>query len=914
MTLLGRERELAVIDGLLSRLDEGGAALLVRGEAGIGKSALLQEAERRARARGVTILKTAGVPSEKRMAFAGLHRLLRPYHARVAELPAPQAAALNAAFGAGDGGAPDLFLIALAALDLLSEAAAEAPLVLAIEDAQWLDPDTCEVLAFVARRVDLEPIALLFALRDGHPSRLDEARLPELQVASLSAAESASLLDAHAPGIAHELRRRVLDVAGGNPLALLELPRGVQDAISAFVPLPITETLERAFSDRVYDLPAATRTVLLVAALGEASSLGDILEAASGIEGATVPADRLDAAEEAGLVTVSDGVVRFRHPLVRAAVYHVAPAAAKHAAHAALADAHAADPDRSVWHRAAACAGPDAEVAAALEAAARRALQRGATTQAAASLERAAQLTPDDSGRGSLLLQAAETAFELGRADLALSLLEQARPLLLSDPERARLALLFEAADENSWSGAERVATYAQIASDMVDSGEPARAVAALLTVARSCWWGNPTQQTRDLVVRAAQRLQVPADHPARTAVLGVTDPVGHGAYVIDHLAALPATDTLDPAAMHLLGTAATTAWAFDVAVDLLGGAIDGLRAQGRLGLLAQALVSQSWAAMHIAKPALAVSAADEAAKLARETGQGRWAVAADLVQATIAGERGDFDTLERIASQAEAELMPIGAQAMLALVQFARGRGAVAHQQYAEGYDELRRILDPTDIAYHPFVGSWALSDLIESAANIGREEEAARHLGNLQRLADATSGPLLLATLAYAKPLLASDEDAEDLFQAALENGLSTWPCYRARMLLAYGRWLRRQRRVAESRAPLRAARAAADALGFDGLAESARRELRASGESSQRRTPDARDQLTPQELQIAQLAADGLSNREIGQRLYVSHRTVGSHLYRIFPKLDIASRSEIERALAPRSEASAGQPVAR
>lgn len=917
MALTGRERELAVIDGLLGHLDEGGGAMLLRGEAGIGKSALLEEAERRARELGITILKTAGVPSERQMAFAGLHRLLRPYSAGIADLPAPQAAALASAFGAGGASGPDLFLIALAALDLLAEAAADAPLLLAVEDAHWLDPDTCEVLAFVARRVDLEPIALLFALRDGHPSRLDEARLPELSLTTLAGPESARLLDAHAPELTPELRRRVLDVAGGNPLALLELPRALssgQLAASALTPLPITDALERAFSDRVTELPAATRSVLLVAALGEARSLQEILTAASLYGGRPVSTDELGAAEAAGLVTVTHAGVQFRHPLVRAAVYHEAPTAARHAAHVALAEAHAADPDRSVWHRAAACSGPDASVASQLEAAAARALQRGATTLAAASLERAAQLTPEPSARGALLLRAAEMAFELGRSDLAVKLLDQARPLALREPERARLALLLEAADEDSWSGPGRVASFAAIASQMVDADEPDRAVGALLAVGRSCWWGNPTQETRDVVTGAAHRLGLPEDHPARIAVLACVDPVKHGARINDQIALLPPAATSDPVAMHLVGTAATTVWAFDAAVGFLGHAIDGLRVQGRLGLLAQALVSQAWAALHVARPTLALAAADEAAKLARETGQGRWAVAADLVGATVAGERGDFETLDRLAGQAEAELMPIGAHTMLALVQFARGRGAVAHQLYADGYDQLRRIVDPTDIAYHPFVGSWALSDLIESAANVGRTDEALRRLGELEALEEGTSGPLLCAMLAYSRPLLAADEDAEELYQAALEHGLRGWPCYRTRMLLAYGRWLRRQRRVAESRAPLRAARETADALAFDGLAECARRELRASGESSLHRTPDARDRLTPQELQIAQLAADGLSNREIGQRLYLSHRTVGSHLYRIFPKLGIAARGQIAQALTLPVPPSGGHAVAR
>jgi ATP/maltotriose-dependent transcriptional regulator MalT len=341
--------------------------------------------------------------------------------------------------------------------------------------------------------------------------------------------------------------------------------------------------------------------------------------------------------------------------------------------------------------------------------------------------------------------------------------------------------------------------------------------------------------------------------------------------------------------------------WGFDLAMGFLSRAVDGLRAQGRLGLLSQALVSQSFAALHLAKESLAESAADEAARLARETGQPRWALAAELVQATVAGERGDFERADAINNRAEAELLPVGAQAMLALVQFARGRGAVAHQQYSDGLDHLKRALDPNDVAYHPFVGSWGLSDLIEAAAHLGNMDEAEAYLAKLESLARATRGPFLLATLAYAKPLVAPDDEAEPLYQAALSHGLLHWPCYRTRMLLAYGRWLRRQRRVAESRAPLRAAKESADALAFDGLAASAQQELRASGETSRRRTPDLRDQLTPQELQIAQLVADGLSNREIGQRLYLSHRTVGSHLYRMFPKLGITSRAQLAQAVA-------------
>lgn len=874
---------------------------MIRGDPGLGKSALLEEAEARALARGMTVVRTAGVESETGMAFAGLHRLLRPRLPKLAELPEPQAAALASAFGITNGSAPDTFLIALAALNLLADAAARSPLLVSVEDAHWLDADTTDVLSFVARRLDLEPIAMVFAVRNGHHSRLEDAGLPELPLGVLGHGDAQRLLDESFPSLAMDVRRRVLETADGNPLALLELPRAVSPhGALSHEPLPLTDAIREAFSDRVSALPPMTQTVLLVAALDEHAPLRDVLEAATHLQNAPVDAAVLEPAEARGLVRLPDGRIEFRHPLVPAAIHHSTPMPTRQAAHAALALVHASDPDRQAWHRAAACTGPDADVAAGLEAAAGRAMSRGAPALAAAALERAAELTPDPEERGKLLLHSAEMEFELGRQDLALRLLERAKPLVPGGRDRARLALLFEAADEDSWSGPARVARFAAFANAMAGAQAPERVLLPLLTVARGCWWGNPTQDTRDLVVAAAERIEVPEDTPARLLILGCADPVQRGAYVLERIERIAPDDGEDPAAMHLIGTAATTVLAFDTSLPFLAAAVNGLRAQGRLGSLAQALVSQAWAALHVANGTLAASAAAEATQLARETGQVRWAAAADLVLATLAGERGDLDTSTALARQAEAELLPMGAKPMLSLVQFARGRGAVAHQQYADGYDHLSRILDPGDIAHHPFVGAWALADLIEAAFHCDRHDEAARHLAHLEALAVATSSSYLRASLAYVRPLMAGDLDAGSLFEAGLNGELSNWPCFRARLLLAYGRWLRRRRRVAESRAPLRAATESADALGFDGLAEHARQELRASGETARQRVPDARDQLTPQELQIAELAAAGMSNREIGQRLYLSHRTIGSHLYRIFPKLGVTSRAQIAEAL--------------
>lgn len=896
--LFGRERELAVLSDLFDNLGVQGGALLITGEAGIGKSALLAEGRRRAEHLGMSVFSTSGAPFEARMPFAGLQRLLRPVMSEVSGLPKPQREALSVAFGVSGGPTPDTFLVALAALNVVANRAVESPLLLVIENVRWLDAATRDVLVFMARRVELEPIVLLFAVRDGYATCLGDAGLRELRLEPLDDASAKGLLDTGAPRLGSELRRRVLNEAGGNPLALVELPRALDSkergGLSTIAPLPLTQQLERAFAGRVSELPPATRSLLLIAALDEGAGLREILAAASLVENRPVTVEDLAPAEAAGLVSVDREAARFRHPLVGAAISSTAALSARQAAHQALAETCAADPERSVWHRAAELTGPDEQVASDLVAAADRALCQGAPAWAAAALERAAQLSEPASGRGHLLVRAAEIEFELGRSDLARRHVAEAMALELGQEEQTQLTFMLEAAEQDSWSSAARLAALAETASEMTAAN--GSALKGLLAVAVGCWWGSPTQETRDQVVAAVERLPIADDDPARLAVLAWADPVQRGAFVIDRISHLPPDAIRDPAALHLIGAAACGVWAFDLALGFLTGAVDGLRAQGRYGLLAQALVAQSWAAFHLAKKTLALSAADEAARLACETGQSRWALVADLALAALTGERGDSETAAALADRAEKELLPIGAHPMLSLVQFARGRDAIAHQRYSVGFEHLRRILDPRDVAYQPFVGAWALADLVEAAACSGNIDQARLYFDQLESLAATTSGPFLHATLSYARPLLSSDDKAEEVYQAALSADLSNWPCFRGRLLLNYGRRLRRQRRVADSRAPLRAARENFDALAFGGLAEVARQELRASGESSMPRTLGARDDLTSQELQIAQLAARGLSNREIGRRLYLSHRTIGSHLYRLFPKLGISSRSEL------------------
>jgi DNA-binding CsgD family transcriptional regulator len=724
-------------------------------------------------------------------------------------------------------------------------------------------------------------------------------------LAGLAEPTARALLDARAPGLDPALRDRLLAEAAGNPLALVELPKAVRPGRSApggLPPslLPLTARLERAFAAQESGLPAATRAVLLAAAADDVGALPEVLATASALTGTEVTADALLPAVAAGLAEMDETSVRFRHPLIRSAIYQASDISQRRAAHTALADLLDGYPDRRAWHRSAAVLGPDEQVAADLEAAAARALRRGAVTMAVDALRRAAQLSEDAPSRSRRLQHAAMTAFESGYPELGEDLLRAAESLDLAPDQRTWVAYYRETFAGGAWSGATMVDSFVGLAERMRAAGHTGMALDTLLSIAMRCYWGNPGERTRSAVIAAAEKLPLPDTEPGLLLILASADPVRRGALVNARIEGI-SPDDADPAGMYLAGVAAGEVWSWDRSLPLLDTGVKGLRRQGRLGLLVQALVTQAWAAFHTSRVPVAMSAADEAARLAPETGQGHWAHAARLVQALVAAASGDAEAAAAMTQESEAGYRAIGAAPNLGLVLFARGRGAVVNQRYAEGLAYLRRILDPADPAHHPYVGTWGLADLVEAAAHDGDLDAARTYLDQLESLAAQTSGSLLLAAAAYARPLAAGDDDAEDLYQAALAEGLTNWPDYRARTLLRYGEWLRRQRRPAQARAPLREARDCFDALGLASLAERARLELRAAGESSSRREPRPWDQLTPQELQIARMAADGLSNREIGQQLYLSHRTVSAHLYRIFPKPGITSRSQLYAAIS-------------
>jgi DNA-binding CsgD family transcriptional regulator len=903
--LVGRARERRVLGELVDRVHELGGAVVVRGEAGIGKSALLAVIAGRAGDRGMVCLATWGVQSEAHLPFAGLHQLLHPFLGRLDGLPPPHRGALEAAFGLTEAAAPDLFLIALATLDLLGDAAAKCPLVLIADDAQWLDRATADVLVFVARRLSVDPIVLLVAVREGCEDPFGAAGLRELRVGPLDDEAARVLLDQHAADLVPAVRARVLGEAAGNPLALVELPLVIDSDVGEpmLLPdhLPLTARLERAFATRLSELAESTRVLLLVAAAADgAVVLPEVLAAATAVYGSEVTAAALGAAISRELVAVEGTNIGFRHPLVRSAIYQSASLDGRLMVHAALAEVLSGQPDRSVWHRAAATLGTDEGVAAELEAAAMRAQRRGATVVAVAALERAAELGERSPGRARRLLSAAELAFELGRPELAMPLLTKLESVELTVLQRGRMILIHELADPHPFEGAARCRWLVGTAQSAMVDGDVNLALDILWLVAFRCWWRDPGRDARRDITAALDRIQSAKDDPRVLSSLGYAAAEQRGGAVIDGLLRARSADELDPDATRLLGTAAIVTGAWDLAPAFLAASAAGLRAHGRLGQLPRVLVLQAMAAVRRADWNVALPAIDEARRLATETRQVIWAGAADAIAGLAAAMRGEEDQAEGLAADAERVVSPLGVTFVLASVQMARGAAALGAGRHVDAVAHLRRLFTVGDPAYHWTMRWWALADLVEAAVRAHQRELVEPLVTEFEPLAARTPAFWLRAVLRHARALLAEDRDAEALFQEALSADLQWWPFQRGRVLLGYGEWLRRRRRVAESRAPLRAAREAFDSVGARSWGERARQELRASGEPSRARPVATHDQLTAQELQIAQLAAAGMTNREIAAQLYLSHRTVGSHLYRIFPKLGITARAQLRAAV--------------
>ena len=891
------------MDALLDRLPAHGGVVVLRGEPGIGKSTLLEHVRDRAIALGASTLSASGVEAEAQLAFAGLHQLLFPIVGLGGRLPDSEREALDAAFGIRDHVTPDLFGVAMAALQLVVEATTSRPVVLLVDDAHWIDHSSGGVLSFIARRLETLPVALVIAARSGYATSLDGSRLPILDLDRLSPTSAAALLDREAPDLHPVTRARVLAEAAGNPLALVELARylRISNSTEQLSPSPTTLTtrLQQAFAARLRGLAPLTRLALLAAALDSRASIQEVIAAATLVRGADVPAECLQPAADEDLVDVAEDGIRFHHPLIRSAARQLAPPPDVLGMFAALADV-VVDEERRLWHRASSIAGHDERIAVALEDYARSARRRGAITSAGAALERAAELTADPRARSQRLASAAEIAYELGLGVAVKRLLTEAGSHENEVDEPPRLAWLREMVSGDVWTETSATKVFVSLARRIRDEGDTDAALRSLIPIAHRCWWTRTRDTTRRYLIDAATAMGAPGNDPRVLAVIALADPAESAPSVLHALSRIRLHDVTDPAAAMNVGVAAEKAGDFASGTRFLGRAVAGLRAQARFGPLTQALVHFAWASAHTAEWDAAAAAAQEAAGLGRDTSQPQYGLTAELVFAWIEGMRGPSEPVEAILAEPERRLHAMKGGPLLATAHLARGAAALGEGRHQDAFGHLWPVFDESDGAFHRFMRWSALLDLAEAAWGCGRVKEVQAVIAELDAIATRCEAPILHAGLICAKPLLESDEDAGDLFTRGLAANLDALPFHRARTLFSYGRWLRRRRRSADSRSPLRESIRVFDTLGARCWADRARLELRATGETIGPRTPLARDQLTPQELQIAQLAARGLSNRAIAERLSLSPRTIGGHLYRIFPKIGVSGRGQLRDVL--------------
>lgn len=903
--LYGRSNEHALIACLLAQAREGhSGVLLVHGEAGVGKTALLVDAA--AQAGGFRVLRGAGVESEVELPFAGLHQVLRPVLDRLDRLPAPQASALRGAFGRADT-QPNRFLIELGVLNLLAAVAERQPVLCLVDDAHLLDQPSADALVFVARRLSTEPIVLLLAARDENLRQFHAPGLPDLRLCGLDPGAAGQLLQAHAGTLAPEVCDRLIEETGGNPLALVELSAALTSGqLAGHEPLPerlpLSAGLQQAFLQRVRRLPAATQTLLLVAAAEDTGELATIL-AAGQVLGSGPAA--LEPAERAGLVQVTDLELAFRHPLVRSAIYQGATFTARQAAHHALIQAlqgeeHA---DRRAWHLAAATLGPDEQAAAAMEASADRARRRGGPAVAAAALQRAAALTPQTGPRVRRLVAAAEDLWESGHTNRAQALLHQVEPLPTDPTVTARIAHL---------GGAIELAC-----------GTPATACTRLLQGARLLRASDPKQATELLVLATSAALAAgeldrigaeisPLVPPGQdTRVQRVADSLT--ATQLGHPAPTDATSRLPPR-HHPTPTTwppATAIWRWPL-LAVAQPAADRAAAQRQYATLvadSRAFGTISTLMLELANLAAvdfvlgwwpdAIGNATDGLRLANETNQEATACYFLVMLAGIAALQGRAEDCRRLADEAMAAALPrrlavVAASASwtLATLDLVAGRPAAA-------LDRLLALSTPQHPTAHAAIALLATGDLVEAAAHAGAREGMEPLVARVERLAQWDQQTRTQVTACRSRALITAGPAAEGHFRAALAvDGIQGLPLERARTQLLYGQWLRRARRRADARPHLRIALETFERLGATPWAEQARTELRASGQTARKRNPSTRQQLTPQELQIARLAQQRLTNHEIAARLFLSFHTVSYHLHKIYAKLGIASRVDLRQ----------------
>ena len=911
--VIGRDAAIARLRGLIDPVPQASQVLLVTGEAGMGKSVLLADTAERARAAGMRVLPVTGRESESKLAFAGLHQLLRPVLSSAAALPARQARALLGALGVdADPAAPDPLLTGVAVLNLLSELAERSPVLVVADDAHWLDGSSLDALAFAASRLDAERLVLLVGARGQAPPSGFDRGFPELRLEPLSAADAGRVLDGQPRPPRGQARAQVLAQGAGNPMALIELAKVIAADPAASrrwsaEPLPLTERLRAVITSRFAALPEQARAALLLAAVADGPDLS-----AAASRGGGSDAQTLAPAEELGLIKVERAGLQFSHPLIRSAIYHSAPFAQRAAAHRQLAEALPDQPDRRAWHLSAATLHPDEQVASLLEATATHAQRRGGAAAAALALERAAELSPAPDDQARRLVTAASAAIPTGQADWVQDLTSRALAVT-ADPE-LRLTARHEAGWALAYSGRPAAALPALISVAEEASGDqPALAWDALSDAAIVAYHsGAPAScQAVSRVLGVLENRSPPlAGHDPRAAagshrlwIRACTDPFGSRSELVASLREISRSPLEEPA-LWRIGSAAWLLDESDLAITLLQDAMQRIRAPGTQGTSAPGLTALGWAYIDVGRWDEAQEAAAEAAGLAEANQMELVAAAADLIAATVLALRGDSGAARRHADRALASAKPAESGLIVARARRALGLAALADGSDLLAFRQLRQLFSEDGAPVHHIFSYLGVADLAAAAVRADRRLEGQdvldRALGHL----NGTASPRLGQLVARARGILADPAMAGAQFDRGLRDpGGEQWPFERAQLRLDYAEWLRRRRRINDAKPVLTEALATFRRFGAQPSVQRAEAELRACGvavpgASGER---DALGELTPQQRQIVRLASDGLTNREIGDRLFLSPRTVSSHLYRSFPKLGVADRHQLRDVIS-------------
>lgn len=910
--LFGRHAELAQLSRFLDDAEHRGATRLIWGEPGVGKSALMATAGELAVSAGMRVLRASGSEFEADVSYSCLNQLLLPVNADFERLPPGPREALSVALGFGVGPPPDALVVCNATLLLVKAVSGDLPLLLLVDDVQWIDRASAAVLGFVARRLEGCRAGLLASSRTGTTSFLDRRGLAELAVQPLGDEAAARLVDVNFPAIPARIRQRLLDLAQGNPLALMELPATLQGASrrSAEQPgvVPLSERLQALFASRIADLPEPTRWLLLLATFegtGDVRPLRTVLGDRHGL------AD-LGPAERAQLVRVDDATARiaFRHPLIRSAIVAMSTHEERRRAHIALADALgvSGDEERRAWHLASAAVGPDEAVAELLEVAARRVMLRGDAFAAVAALIRAAELSGTDAGRGRRLAEAAYIGAEAGGAvDDAETLLSDARRATSDSAgslHAANAAAFLMINGDGDVTTAHRLLTGAIETGDHDYRADDPALIDAMHTLQLLCWYGSAPEYWEPFY-RALRKLKPAPPDILALAARTFPDPVRTGTAALPQIDTVlhTLTDDTDPARIVRIGTAS-------VYLDRLGDCRESswrLVRQGRDGGAAPR--RHLGGLMHLCLDDYLVGRWDEAEELSREGqevsrtgGFPFFAWYFHYNRAIIAAGRGRFDEAYALADEITHWALPRGVTAACLFAQHPRTLAALGQGDHESAFRHASAMSPPGTLASHVPHCTWVMFDLVEAAVRTGRTVEARAHVEAMRAAGVAALSPRTALIHAGAEALvLDSDQAMSAVTELLARPAAERWLYDTSRIRLAVGEKLRRTRSVPEARRHLLAARTGFAAMAAEPWLARANGELRASGHRRPDAPPDGSAALTAQEFQIAQLAAGGLTNKQIAERLYLSHRTVGAHLYRIFPKLGIASRAGLRDALS-------------